>query len=35
MDCHFNLPPTGAAKQAPTPTAQAAANISELRDSFS
>jgi hypothetical protein len=30
-----NLPPTGAAKQAPTPTAHAAANISEFRDSFS
>jgi len=29
------LPPTGAAKQAPTPTAQAAASISEFRDSFS
>lgn len=29
------LPPTGAAKHEPTPTAQAAANISQWRDSFS
>lgn len=30
----FCLPPMGAAKQVPRPKAQAAANISVLRDSF-
>lgn len=31
----FDSPPTGAPKHDPTPTAHAAANISQCRDSFS